>query len=187
MPGQGEKVLHPETMVYQNAQCLTNAGELQDAIHNLANKINEDLQFANPLVLVVMTGGVVFAGQLLPLLNFPLEVDFCQVSRYRSGKQSGEFQWLTQPTTSLHNRTLLIVDDIYDEGTTLLELVNDCQLRGAKKVVTGVLVNKIHQRKKNPDYKPDYVALNLPDKFLVGYGMDYQGYGRNLPGIYAID
>lgn len=182
-----ENFLEPEILVYQKAECLTNTQDVMLAIKNLSHKMNEDLQCLNPLILVVMTGGVVFAGQLLPLLKFPLEVDYCQVSRYRSGKQSGELEWITQPKTSLENRTLIILDDIYDEGTTLLELIHSCQLRGAKEVVSCVLVNKIHNRKKNPDYTPDYVALDLPDRFLVGYGMDYKGLGRNLPGIYAID
>jgi hypoxanthine phosphoribosyltransferase len=187
MPEQNQEIGHVQKLVHQQAQCLISANDVQKAVNNLAEKMNKDLQLTNPLILIVMTGGVVFAGQLLPQLNFPLEVDFCQVSRYRSGTQSGELQWLRQPTTNLQNRTLIIVDDIYDEGTTLLELIEDCHARGATQVVTCVLVNKIHNRKKKPDFQPDYVALEVPDKFLVGYGMDYQGYGRNLPGLYTID
>jgi hypoxanthine phosphoribosyltransferase len=153
----------------------------------VSEQMNMDLQDANPLVLIVMTGGLVFAGQLLPLLYFPLEVDFCQVSRYRTGTRGAELKWLIEPKTSLKNRLLILVDDIYDEGTTLLELIRDCKESGASNVISCVLVNKLHDRKQDPDYQPDYVALEMPDRFLVGYGMDYEGFGRNLPGIYAID
>ena len=174
-------------LVYQQSTCLSNAQEISIAINTLASQINADLQDANPLVLVVMTGGLIFAGQLLPQLGFSLEIDFCQVSRYKSGTQGEKLKWVVEPTIELADRLVVIVDDIYDQGTTMLELVQSCKQRGAIDVVTCVLVNKLHDRKQNPYFKPDYIALEMPDKFLVGYGMDYNGLGRNLPGIYAIN
>ena len=87
----------------------------------------------------------------------------------------------------LADRHVVIVDDIYDEGTTLAALIDACTQRGARTVKTCVLVDKLHDRKQDSNYHADYVALQTPDRFLVGFGMDYQGFGRNLPGLYVLD
>lgn len=172
---------------YAQAECLIDAAAIADALRQLSARMNADLREANPILLVIMKGGIVFAGQLLPLLNFPLEVDFCQVSRYRGATQGTVLEWLVAPRTDLHDRVVVIVDDIYDEGATLFALIDACTQRGAREVKTCVLVDKQHDRKHNPNYRPDYTALTAPDKFLVGFGMDYQEFGRNLPGLYVLD
>jgi hypoxanthine phosphoribosyltransferase len=175
------------TATYQQAKCLIDADTIADALRQLSARMNADLRDANPVMLVIMKGGIVFAGQLLPLLNFPLEVDFCQVSRYRGNVRGTELEWLVEPSMDLTARHVVIVDDIYDEGTTLAVLIDACKQRGAVDVKTCVLVDKQHDRKQDPDYRADYVAVQTPDRFLVGFGMDYQGFGRNLPGLYVLD
>lgn len=175
------------TATYQQAKCLIDADAIADALRQLSVRMNTDLRDANPVMLVIMKGGIVFAGQLLPLLNFPLEVDYCHVSRYRGNVRGTKLEWLVEPSMDLTNRHVVIVDDIYDEGTTLAALIDTCKQRGALDVKTCVLVDKQHNRKQNPNYHADYVALQTPDRFLVGFGMDYQGFGRNLPGLYVLD
>lgn len=175
------------TRIYEQAQCLIDADAIAAALRQLSAHMNEELRDARPLLLVVMKGGLVFAGQLLPLLRFPLDLDFCRVTRYRGGTRGGELDWLVEPATELRDRNIVIVDDIYDEGATLLTLITACRQRGARSVRSCVLVDKQHDRKHDPDYRPDYVALTVPDRFLVGFGMDYQELGRNLPGLYVLD
>jgi len=182
------RVDHTTAMqMYERAECLIDANAIAVALQALSQRMNQELHHTNPLLLVVMKGGIVFAGQLLPLLNFPLDIDFCQVTRYRGSTQGSILEWLVAPRADLHDRAVVIVDDIYDEGATLLALIDACRQRGARDVKTCVLVDKQHDRKQNPDYHPDYVALTLPDRFLIGFGMDYQELGRNLPGLYALD
>jgi len=172
---------------YAQAECLIDGAGIADALRQLSARMNADLHEANPILLVIMKGGIVFAGQLLPLLNFPLEVDYCHVSRYRGNVRGTELEWLVAPSMDLTDRCVVIVDDIYDEGATLAALIDACKQRGAVDVKTCVLVNKQHNRKQDPSYRADYVALQMPDRFLIGFGMDYQGFGRNLPGLYVLD
>ena len=166
------------------SDCLCNAEELNTALDLLAEKISSDLQDKDPLVLCVMTGGIVPVGHLATRLNFPLQLDYIHATRYRGETSGGELHWLKEPSISLQGRTVLIVDDIFDEGITLLEIDKYCKGKGADSVYSAVLVNKIHKRKV--DYKPDYIGLELEDRYLFGFGMDYKNYLRNINGIHAV-
>ena len=166
------------------SDCLCDAEKLNTALDLLANKINSDLKDKDPLMLCVMTGGIIPVGHLATRLNFPLQLDYIHATRYQGETSGGKLHWLQEPSISLQGRNVLIVDDIFDEGITLLEIDKYCKYKGAASVYSAVLVNKIHDRKV--DYKPDYIGLELEDRYLFGFGMDYKNYLRNINAIHAV-
>lgn len=172
--------------IFAEADCLADAAQVAAAVSVVAGRISADLGDRLPVVLCVMRGGVVFAGQLLTQLRFPLEFDYVHATRYGNAVEGGELEWRVQPSLSLAGRHVLVVDDILDVGTTLDAIVAGCRARGAASVATAVLVEKRHDRKARQGLKPDYAALEVPDRYVFGCGMDYQGYWRNAPGIYAV-
>lgn len=171
------------------AECLVSAEVMDAAYARLADLIEQDwiAQTCDqvPLVLVVMSGGLIAAGKLLSRLHHPLELDYLHVTRYGEATQGGVLHWLVRPRYSLARRHVLIVDDIFDEGITLKEIIEFCQREGVASVRSVVAVDKDHPRKV-ADFRPDYVGVTVEDRFLVGEGMDYCGYFRNLNGIYAL-
>ena len=172
--------------VRERARCLHDRDAVDSAIQTLAEQLTADFADRNPLVLTVMNGGVVLAGQLLPLLDFPLEVDYLHATRYNNSTTGSALAWRAQPGTSLRDRVVLILDDILDVGSTLLAIVEHCREQGAESIATAVLVDKRHERKAAPGLKADYTGLYAEDAYLFGYGMDYKGYWRNAPGIFAV-
>ncbi len=172
--------------VMQGAQCLYSEAEVQQAVEVLSQDITHELATLNPVILVVMTGGLVFAGQLLLRLNFPLQVDYVHVTRYQGGTVGYEVSWLARSHLSLRHRHLLVVDDILDEGHTLAAILKDCQKTGAASVRSAVLVEKDHDRKFE-GVRADFIGLHVEDHFVFGYGLDYREYWRNAQGIYAVN
>ncbi len=172
--------------VMADADPIYTQAQMESAVARMAQEITADLHESNPLLLTVMNGGLMFAGRLIQHLHFPLQMDYLHASRYGDALSGGELRWKAQPTTPLQGREVLILDDILDEGGTLLALIDFCKVQGAAAVRTAVLVEKIHTRKANPQFKADYLGLTVPDRFVFGYGMDYRGYWRNAPGIYAV-
>ncbi len=172
----------------ERADCLYTESEVETAIDVLAEQIVTELALAraNPLVLCAMKGGLVFCAALLKRWVFPLELDYVHATRYKSETKGGQLQWCIEPSIDLKGRIVLVVDDIFDEGKTLSEIVARCVSQQAEKVYSAVLVEKQHQRKNCQGFKPDYVGLPVEDRYVVGCGMDYQGYFRNLNGIYAL-
>lgn len=154
------------------------------ALDKMAAAITVRHENNNLLIVCVMNGGLVVTGCLLSRLDFPLEQDYMHATRYRGELQGGELNWLVEPQHALKNRHVLIVDDILDEGYTLAAIVKHCQKSGAAEVETAVLVEKMHNRKQG--IKANYVGLEIEDRYLFGYGMDYKGYLRNAPGIFAV-
>ena len=170
--------------VYQAAECLHGDAAVRAAVARLASDVSARLAGKNPLLLCPMTGGVVLAGHLLPLLDFPLEFDYVHATRYAGALSGGELTWKVTPSAALAGRQVLIVDDILDRGITLAALVAFCRAQGAAGVHTLVLVDK-HCRREVA-IEADFVGLTAPDRYLFGWGMDYKGYLRNAPGIYAV-
>jgi hypoxanthine phosphoribosyltransferase len=169
--------------VLADADLLVNEQQIAVAITQIAGQINILLADSNPLVLCVMNGGLVFTGQLLPQLTIPLNLDSINASRYHNQISGGVINWVNTPLTSVKGRTVLIVDDILDEGITLAAIYEYCLAHGATSVYSAVLVNKLLGHSK-PIYA-DFIGLNLENRYLFGYGMDYKGYLRNAHGIYA--
>lgn len=172
--------------VWAEARCICSEQEVEAAIERMAKGITAELADADPLVLSVMTGALVIAGKLLPRLAFPLQVDYLHASRYRGQLSGTDLQWKAYPTTTLQDRTVLIVDDILDEGDTLLGIRDYCLQQGAVRVLCAVLVDKNHDRRVAGLPRADFTGIDAPDSYLFGYGMDYKGYLRNAPGIYAV-
>lgn len=166
------------------AECLFSNEQVQEAIARMAAEITRDLAERDPLVLCVMTGAVIPAGHLLTQLNFLLQIDYIHATRYRGETVGGRLNWIVKPSHSLRGRDILIIDDIFDEGVTLNEIVDYCWAEGAHDVRTAVLINKLHDRKQKMHI--NYIGLETADHYLFGYGMDYHGYLRNMPGIYAV-
>lgn len=172
--------------VMSEADCLFNETDLQRAIAQMAESMSAQLYDRYPIFLSVMNGGLIFAGQLLPKLSFLLEMDYIHATRYQGAITGGAIHWKAEPTTSLEGRTVVIVDDILDQGSTLVALRDYCLQKGAAEVQIAVLVEKLHDRKFDPNLKADYVGVQAQDRYLFGYGMDYKGCWRNAPGIYAV-
>ncbi|HEY0634617.1 MAG TPA: hypoxanthine-guanine phosphoribosyltransferase [Gammaproteobacteria bacterium] len=170
--------------VYDEAECLHDRAQVETAIKRMAEQITTELRSDNPVVLCVMSGALIPAGLLLTHLDFPLEVDYLHATRYCGATAGGELNWLARPRTSLRDRTVLVVDDILDEGLTLAEILAECHKQGARKVVCAVLVEKKHERKNG--LKADFVGLEVADRYVFGFGMDYKEYLRNAPGIFAV-
>ena len=169
-----------------NASCLYSLDEVETALSSLANQVAADLELANPVLLPIMNGGLSVAASLLRRLHFPLQLDYLHITRYRDKTSGGAIDWVHEPKISLSGRNVLLVDDLLDEGITLNEAVSYCKDKGAASVRTAVLILK--QLAHRPGLQAvDYYALEAPDRYLFGYGMDFKSYWRNAPGIYAID
>lgn len=154
-------------------------------IVRLSKEITRTLEHSQPVVICVMGGGVVFAGQLLTQLLFPLELDHVHASRYQNATVGKTLSWKSLPKLDLSGRTVLLVDDILDEGITLKEIQDKCLALGALKVFSAVLIEKKLGHAK--PIKADFVGLEVPNCYVFGYGMDVYGWWRNLPAIYALN
>lgn len=176
--------LEESKQVLQEADQLCSKAQVEAALDKMAIDITAKLADKNPIVLCIMTGGVIPAGMLLPRLDFPLMTDYIHATRYGHNTEGGELDWIVKPHKPLKDRVVLLIDDIFDEGLTLESIAHDCKEAGASEVYTCVLVEKIRQRSSK--MKVDFVGLEVEDRYLFGYGMDYKGYLRNAAGIYAV-
>ena len=168
----------------ENAELIASAEDVQQTLARLATEIAADIDQSFPLVLAVMGGAVVFAGQLLPRLRFPLEFDYLHVTRYRGTTSGGQIEWRVLPGQHVAQRTVLVLDDILDEGETLAAVRDKLLELGAARVLTAVLTDKQNNLRK--PIQADYVGLHVPDRYVFGCGMDVYGLWRNLPAIYAL-
>lgn len=166
------------------ADLLHSEQAVEAALDTMATHINAALADANPLVLCVMNGGIVVAGKLLTRLTMPLTVDAINASRYHNKTVGGVIEWVLKPSQSLQNRVVLIIDDVLDEGITLAAIADYCRSEGASAVYSAVLIDKLLAKEK--PIKADFVGLEVVNRYIFGYGMDYHGYCRNAAGIYAV-
>jgi hypoxanthine phosphoribosyltransferase len=171
--------------VYARADRLYGEVEMTGTLDRLASEIGARLAGRNPLVLCVLTGGIVPVGHLLTRLRFPLELDYLHATRYRGETSGSALHWICRPSLSLRERTVLVVDDILDEGHTLAAILAYCRAEGARETLSAVLVEKRHGRRA-AGLAADFTGVVVEDRYVFGYGMDYRGYWRNLPGIYAV-
>lgn len=165
--------------------------EINSAVETLADKLNSQFNNETLLVLCVMQGGLIFSGHLIPKLQCMLEIDYIHVSRYNNKVSGGELRWKAYPHTSLKNRNILILDDILDEGETLKSIIEYCKEQGADSVESAVLLKKSHNRCIDHDCNggklTDNIALTVEDKYVFGFGMDFNGSYRQLDSIYSIE
>jgi len=168
----------------ETAELLVSAADVAAAMDRLAREISAALAGSFPLVLCVMRGAVVFAGQLLPQLRFPLEFDYLDLTRYGDATRGGDITWRVTPAAVVAGRTVLVLDDILDHGSTLAAVRENLLAAGASRVYYAVLTEKDIGRPKPA--RADFVGLRLPDRYVFGCGMDVGGVWRNLPEIYAL-
>jgi hypoxanthine phosphoribosyltransferase len=170
--------------LFNEGELLHGRLEIERTLDRLAAEITDRLADRFPVALCVMGGAVVFAGQLLPRLGFPLEFDYLHATRYRNSTRGSDIEWCALPRKDLAGRTVLLLDDILDEGHTLAAAKARMLEMGAARVEIAVLAEK-HLQVEKP-VRADYVGLVLPDRYVFGMGMDIHGLWRNLPGIYAL-
>lgn len=170
--------------VLRDADLVCTEQEVGRAVERVAKEVTARLADANPLVLSVMGGAVIFTGRLLPLLHFPLELDYLHVTRYDGRIRGSEVRWKTGPRSDIRGRTLLVVDDILDEGDTLAAVRARLLADGAAAFYSAVFADKDIGRAK--PIRADFVGVRVPDRYVFGFGMDINEYWRNLPAIYAL-
>jgi len=167
------------------AELVHDRTALVAAIARMGEEVGKALAGNSAVFLSVMQGGLVFAGQLATEIDAPLEFDYVHATRFRGTTTGGELKWMHRPDTPLAGRTVLLVDDILDEGHTLNAIREWCYSLDASSVLLAVLCEKRHGRTV-PGLSGDFVGVEVPDRYVFGYGMDYYEQGRNLPGIYAL-
>lgn len=181
-----DRLLEHMRKVRTDSRRLFDLTEVDRAVAHLADELDRDYRDCNPVCLVLLNGGVIFAGRLLPLLDFPLEQDYVHATRYEGEVNGGRLDWRMPPQSDLKDRHVLVLDDVLDEGATLTAVVDACAEQGAASVRSAVLVDKRHDRKARPGLRADYTGLDAEDAYLFGCGMDYRNYWRNAPGIFAV-
>ena len=171
-----------------DSEVLFTAQQVNAGTSRIASALNRDYAEKHPLILSVMGGAVVFSGQLLPQLNFPLDFDIVQASRYGDKTVGAQLTWRVAPRDNIVGRDVIILDDILDEGITLAAIVDLVKRNGAKSVACAVFCVKDYGDEINAKkpLKAEYVGIVVPNRFIYGYGMDVSGAWRNLPAIYAV-
>lgn len=178
-------VEHPLARALPRAGCIHERVALEAAIARMGRDIGRALAGERAVFLTVMNGGMFFASPLALAIDGDLEFDYVHATRYGDATVGRELEWKRRPQAKLAGRTVLLVDDILDEGYTLAGLRDYCVAAGAARVLIAVLCVKQHDRRV-PGLDADFVGVEVPDRYVFGYGLDYFGQGRNLPAIYAL-
>ncbi|NKZ39175.1 hypoxanthine-guanine phosphoribosyltransferase [Oleiagrimonas citrea] len=158
---------------------------LQRAIAEVGGRLDDALDGERAVFLTIMQGGLIFAAQLALSMRTDVEFDYAHATRYRGATRGRDLQWLRKPEAPMQGRTVLLVDDILDEGHTLQEVREACLEMGARRVLVVTLCTKLHDRRV-PGMQADFNGVDVPDRYVFGYGMDYHEQGRNLPEIRAL-
>ncbi len=169
---------------FDSATVVFNEDQISTALDQLAEAIRIDYADKDPVFLCVMNGGLFFTAELCKRLNFPHQQDYLHATRYNGELRGEQVMWKAAPQANLSDRHVLVLDDILDEGHTLLAIKGALQQQAPASLKIAVLTDKQHQRRA-PNIAADYVGLKLPDQYVFGCGMDYKGYYRNLNAIYA--
>jgi hypoxanthine phosphoribosyltransferase len=176
---------HDIAEVLARSERIYDRVEIELAIDAMAARIRKDLHGQFPVFLTLMHGGLFFAARLGLALSMDVEFDYLHATRYRGETTGSGLAWLHRPTTILEGRTVLLVDDILDEGHTLKAVRDWCEDQGAARVKIAAMAVKQHDRCV-AGLEADYLGFTVPDRYVFGYGMDINEHGRNLPGIYAL-
>jgi len=160
------------------------AEEINTAVDIMAAKINRDLQGKNPLFLVVLNGAFIFAADLYRKITIPSEISFVKLASYSGTQTTSSVKELIGLNETLKGRTVVIVEDIIDTGITMQHLISKLKYMGVEKVYLAALLFKPTAFRES--FRIDYLGLEIPNEFIVGYGLDYDGFGRNYPDIYKI-
>ena len=153
-------------------------------VERLAAQINHDLEGKNPLFLAVLNGSFMFAADLFRRITIPAEISFVKLASYEGTASTGVIKEVIGLSESITGRTIVVVEDIIDTGCTMQKLLENLGTRSPEAIHVCTLLLKPEKLKVNLDVK--YVALEIPNDFIVGYGLDYDGHGRNLKSIYTV-
>ena len=165
-------------------ELFIDADTIQASIKRIAADINKDLDGKNPIFIAILNGSFMFAGDLMKHVTIHSEITFVRISSYEGIKSTKNIKEIIGLNEDIKDRTVVILEDIVDTGNTIENLLNQFKLYSPKEMKVATLLFKPKALIK--DVIPDYVALNIPNDFIVGYGLDYDGYGRNLQDIYKI-
>ncbi len=171
--------------VLDEADCLYTADDVAAAYDRLAAAITAEYAELNPLLLCVMNGGLVPTAELMKRLTFPFQLDYLHATRYRGATTGGGLIWKRQPPAVLEGRHVLVIDDILDEGYTLVAVRKALQEFVPASLKVAVLAEKLHDRRA-PGALAEFIGLKVVDRYVFGCGMDYKEYWRQLPAIYAL-
>ena len=171
--------------ILKQSSILYSSREIHLAIKNIAEEINQDIQSDVLYVLTVMNGGLFFSAHLIPLLKHTIHHDYIHATRYGNKAKGGLVHWIKDPDDIIKGKNILLVDDILDEGVTLSQIISKCKKMGAKNIFYTALFNKLIDKEKA--ILPSYHILNVPNKFVFGFGLDYKGFGRALPDLHIIN
>ena len=179
---------HHLQQIVSQAKLLHSEVDIEDAIDNVARSITTELEHSNPIFICVLVGALILSGKLVEKLSFPLQLDYAHATRYGDDANgANNVNWLAKPSLPLSNRNIVLIDDVLDGGLTLAAIKEYCEQQNCKKVYTAVLLDKPSGRKPGGIDKPDFKGITIGDHWLIGTGLDYKGYLRNLTGIYAMD
>lgn len=157
---------------------------IEKAIDKIAVDISRDMKDKNPLFICVLNGSFMFASELMKRLNIPAEITFVKMSSYAGLASSGNVKEVYGLEENIEGRTVIIVEDIIDTGNTIVQMLKQLNAKNPKEIKVSTLLLKPDSLVN--ELKIDYVAMSIPSDFIVGYGLDYDGYGRNYPDIYKI-
>lgn len=171
--------------VFDHADQLIDEQQLSAGYDRMAAEISAEMAELNPVVLCIMVGGMHATAEITKRLVFPLELDYLQATRYGGDTHGGELVWKVSPGTDVSDRHVLIIDDILDEGKTLQTVLNAIDAQGPASIRTAMLIKKMHDRCV-PGLRADFLGFEIEDRYLFGAGLDYKGYLRQMPAIYAV-
>ncbi len=161
--------------------------KIANQIETISAQINQDYKGKDLVVVMVLKGSLCLVADLIRSLNLPLDLQTVQCSSYGArGAEQGSLTVLGADRLNIHNRDVLIVDDIFDTGNTMLTLLETLQKQKPRSLKSCVLLYKQEVPKKG-DYRPEYVLFDIQNEFVVGYGLDYKEQYRGLPGIYILE
>lgn len=157
---------------------------IQEAVAKVGERINKDMADKNPLFICVLNGAFMFAGDLMKIVDIPCEITFIKLSSYEGLYTTGSVKEVLGLNESVIGRNVVVVEDIVDTGITMEKIINSLQTKGANSIKVATFLQKPAALQR--DIQVDYVAMKIPNDFIVGYGLDYDGYGRNLKDIYTV-
>ena len=172
------------TILDKEFELFIESDTIQDSIKRVAADMNKELEGKNPIFIAILNGSFMFAGDLMKYVTIPSEITFVRIASYRGMSSTKDLKEVLGLVENIKDRTVVIVEDIVDTGHTIERLINQFEVLGPKEIKIATLLFKPKALVK--DVKPDFVALEIPNDFIVGFGLDYDGYGRNLRDIYKI-
>lgn len=165
-------------------QPYISASQIDEAVSKMAAKMNEDFKDKNPLFICILKGSFIFASDLYKKITIPSEIEFIRLKSYDGTQSTEHIQTMIGLSANIVDRNIIILEDIVDTGNTLDSLLKDLSKEKPQSISLASLIFKKEAFKK--DFEIDYLGFEIENKFIVGYGLDYNEYGRNLPEIYQI-